>query len=60
MGLIGATKKVIDQESEIKLQKLKETMKELDNKRINEKILIFTESRDTLEYLEKTHQELGI
>ena len=52
-GLIDATRNVIDRESEVKLQKLKETMKELDNKHINEKILIFTESRDTLEYLEK-------
>ena len=51
--LIDATKKVIDQESEIKLRKLKETMEKLNEKHLNEKILIFTESRDTLEYLEK-------
>ena len=58
-GLIEDTKKVIDQEVEIKLQKLKEAMKELEEKSINKKILIFTESRDTLEYLEKRIKSWG-
>ena len=53
------TKKVIDQEVEIKLQKLKEAMNDLQEKSINKKILIFTESRDTLEYLEKRIKSWG-
>ncbi len=57
--LIEDTKKVIDQEVEIKLTKLKEAMKELEEKSINKKILIFTESRDTLEYLEKRIKSWG-
>ncbi|KFM20184.1 DNA repair protein RAD50 [Marine Group I thaumarchaeote SCGC AAA799-P11] len=57
--LIDETKKVIDQEVEVKLQKLKETMKELEEKSINKKILIFTESKDTLEYLEKRIKTWG-
>ena len=45
--LIEMAKEVIRKECEVKLQKLKEVMRSLRN----EKILIFTESRDTLEYL---------
>ncbi len=51
--LIGVAKDVIDGEHEIKLKALKQTMEELDRKHVNDKILIFTESRDTLEYLKK-------
>ena len=57
--LIVDTKNVIDQEAEVKLQKLKEAMKELEEKSINKKILIFTESKDTLEYLEKRIKSWG-
>lgn len=57
--LIEDTKKVIDQEVEIKLHELKKGMKELEEKSINKKILIFTESRDTLEYLEKRIKTWG-
>ena len=57
--LIDEAKNVIDQEVEVKLQKLKETMKELEKNSINKKILIFTESKDTLEYLEKRIKNWG-
>ena len=57
--LINDTKKVIDQEVEIKLQTLKETMKLMEEKSINKKILIFTESKDTLDYLEKRIKSWG-
>jgi SNF2 family DNA or RNA helicase len=57
--LIKETKNVIDQEVEVKLQKLKETMTLLEQKSINKKILIFTESKDTLEYLEKRIKSWG-
>lgn len=57
--LIDETKNVIDQEVEVKLQKLKEAMRELEKKSLNKKILIFTESRDTLEYLEKRIKNWG-
>ena len=57
--LIDEAKNVIDQEVEVKLQKLKETMKRLEEKSINKKILIFTESKDTLEYLEKRIKNWG-
>jgi len=57
--LIAETKNVIDQEVEVKLQKLKEAMNLLEAKSINKKILIFTESKDTLEYLEKKIKKWG-
>ena len=57
--LIDDAKKVIDMEVEVKLQKLKETMKLLEQKSINKKILIFTESKDTLGYLEKRIKKWG-
>ena len=52
-------KDVIDSEVEAKLSELKETMVELEKKSKNKKILIFTESRDTLEYLEKRIRKWG-
>ena len=57
--LIDDTKKVIDDETEIKLTKLKESMKKLEKESSNKKILIFTESKDTLEYLEKRIKSWG-
>lgn len=57
--LVDTTKQIIDQEAEVKLEKLKETMKTLEEKSLNKKILIFTESRDTLEYLEKRINSWG-
>ena len=57
--LIDDTKKVIDDETEIKLTKLKESMEKLEKESSNKKILIFTESKDTLEYLEKRIKSWG-
>ena len=42
---------IIDSEKEIKLQQLKEALDELNRQHPNEKILIFTEYFDTLDYL---------
>ncbi len=58
-GLVNDAKLIIDGEHEVKLKKLKDTMKELDSKHIDEKILIFTESKDTLEYLERRVKSWG-
>ena len=55
-NLIDKAKKIIKEEAEIKLRKLKESLNELFSKiegSFPKKLLIFTESRDTLEYLEK-------
>jgi hypothetical protein len=43
----------------VKLQQLKKTMQDLQVKHPGEKILIFTESRDTLDYLEKRIRSWG-
>ena len=55
-GLIDQAKNIIQSEQEIKLSQLKDTMLDLSRQSSvteDRKILIFTESRDTLEYLEK-------
>ncbi|WP_448590142.1 helicase-related protein [Thermodesulfobium sp.] len=61
-SLIKRAKGIIDNEEEIKLKKLKESLVEL-GKHVKEKnqrkILIFTESRDTLEYLENKIDKWG-
>lgn len=56
--LVEAAGTVIEGEHEVKLEKLKETMKDgrID---VGAKILIFTESRDTLEYLERRVRSWG-
>lgn len=53
-GLIQQAKQIIAREDsgEIKLRHLKSALAELDRQHPSAKILIFTESRDTLEYLE--------
>ncbi len=61
-SLIDKAKKIIDEESEIKLRKLKESLNELFSKiegASPKKLLIFTESRDTLEYLETKIKQWG-
>lgn len=61
-GLISLAKNIIQEEGEIKLKELKKALKELSNKhteRKDRKILVFTESKDTLEYLEKKIREWG-
>ena len=44
---------IIDSEKELKIQSLKTALDELNAEHPNEKILIFTEYSDTLDYLEK-------
>ncbi|HOX77202.1 MAG TPA: helicase-related protein [Bacteroidales bacterium] len=51
--LYHEAKKIIDDQSEIKLRQLKSTLDDLNARFPNQKIIIFTESRDTLDYLEK-------
>lgn len=61
-GLISLALSIIQEEEEIKLKELRKSLKELSskyNERKDRKILIFTESRDTLEYLEKKIKEWG-
>ena len=50
--LVGTAKSVIDGGHEVKLGKLRDTMEEMARKEVDAKILVFTESRDTLEHLE--------
>lgn len=57
--LVVETKNVIDQGTEVKLEKLKESMQSLEERAKSKKILIFTESKDTLEYLEKRIKSWG-
>lgn len=51
--LIQQAKAIIEQGDEVKLRHLRASLEELHRTEPNEKILIFTESRDTLEYLEQ-------
>ena len=54
-ALIAQAKTIIDTEAEIKLKSLKNALQELRDKypdHKDKKVLIFTESRDTLEYIE--------
>ncbi len=44
---------IIENETEIKVRELKNTLDKLEQDFPGEKVLIFTESRDTLEYLQK-------
>ena len=57
--LIANTREVIKHESERKLQDLQDTLDDLDNKYGDDKILVFTESKDTLEYLEEKIRSWG-
>ena len=52
-GLIYKSKEVLNEEQEIKLRELKLTLINLNSKHPHEKVIIFTESKDTLEYIEK-------
>ncbi|MCL5125421.1 MAG: DUF3883 domain-containing protein [Deltaproteobacteria bacterium] len=58
-GLIVEARNIIDSDSEIKLSELKSTLENLNNGYPGKKILIFTESRDTLDYLYKRIQSWG-
>jgi len=57
--LIQQAKNVIQKESEVKVNQLKQTMERLSKEFPNKKILIFTESKDTLDYLEKKIRSWG-
>jgi len=57
--LIDQAKALVESEREVKLQQLKRTMKDLQQNFPGEKILIFTESKDTLEYLERRIRSWG-
>jgi SNF2 family DNA or RNA helicase len=57
--LIQQAKTIIQKEAEVKVLQLKETMDKLSKEFPNKKILIFTESKDTLDYLEKKIHSWG-
>ena len=57
--LIAQARSIIQNESEVKINELKNTMKDLTHDFANTKILIFTESKDTLDYLEKRIKSWG-
>lgn len=60
--LIQLAKNIINNEEEIKLKQLKKSLQELHSKNANQKekkILIFTESRDTLDYIERKIHSWG-
>jgi len=60
--LISQAQRIIQGEKELKLKELKKALRELTKKYSepsDKKILIFTESRDTMEYLEKKARDWG-
>lgn len=57
--LIDRARSIIRKESEVKLKQLKKTMEKLNSEHPGTKILIFTESKDTLDYLEKKIRSWG-
>lgn len=60
--LIDRARNIIQNEEELKLKELRSSLKELTGKypdKNDQKILIFTEAKDTLEYLEKRIKEWG-
>ena len=58
-ALIRGANDVIAQKSERKLRQLRETMADLDHKHGAEKILVFTESKDTLQHLVSSIRSWG-
>ena len=58
-GLIRRSEGIIEQEGEAKLTQLKQTLSEMDRDHPNDKILIFTESKDTLVYISKKIEGWG-
>ncbi len=57
--LLEQAKQVIQQDDEVKLRHFKAALDDLRHQEPGEKILIFTESRDTLDYLERRMREWG-
>jgi len=58
-GLINDAREIIRNEEEIKIERLKEAILELNKEFPNEKIIIFTEAKDTLYYLENKIKSWG-
>jgi len=61
-GLIQRARSIIRREDELKLKELRKSLAELtqaDAREDSKKILVFTESRDTLEYLSRKTTEWG-
>ena len=58
-SLLRQVETIIQEEQEAKLRHFREALKELESRFPGEKILIFTESRDTLVYLEKRLTQWG-
>lgn len=56
-GLIWRSEEIIGSEGEAKLTQLKHTLAEMDRNHPDDKILIFTESKDTLVYISKKIQQ---
>jgi superfamily II DNA or RNA helicase len=57
--LIEQARAIIQSESEVKVSQLRKTMEDLNSRFAGTKILIFTESKDTLDYLEKKIRSWG-
>jgi superfamily II DNA/RNA helicase len=58
-GLIEKSRSIIQNEKEEKLLQLKASLEKLSKKHPNKKILIFTEAKDTLDYLERKIKSWG-
>ena len=58
-NLAGMARTIIEDESEIKLRELRKMLNDMDARFPGEKILIFTESRDTLVYLQGKMDDWG-
>ncbi|MHA1343360.1 MAG: DEAD/DEAH box helicase, partial [Promethearchaeota archaeon] len=58
-SLIEKAIEIVRSEEEIKLLELKKTLQRLEEEFQDEKIIVFTEARDTLEYLEKKLNSWG-
>ena len=58
-GLIRQARAIIQSGEEVKLRHLREALSDLNRRHPGAKVLIFTEARDTLEYLEKRIREWG-
>jgi len=58
-GLIRQARAIIQSGEEVKLRHFRDALSELNRQHAGAKILIFTEARDTLEYLEKRIREWG-
>jgi superfamily II DNA or RNA helicase len=58
-GLIQQARAIIQSGEEVKLRHFREALNDLNRQHPGAKILVFTEARDTLEYLEKRIREWG-